>query len=445
MNKEYASTYIEYSEVPNYIEPKEQLDGATSEYFKELGEYTDNGKEYVDSIEPEIVVENSNKTNEKEQKKKKQHRKMLQNMVYTVASVATVAVLTQTAEPDKFVSGSYLSQIVSEQKESIAGVTIVFDGNGELTKEDVEEKLSGYELDGNFRVVIEEGITAIGDSAFAHYDELVRVEIPDSVKIIGNAAFRGCKNLKLEKLTTTGRTIKNNAFSGVSIEEVEISESLVVDRYYTFRGANINQVSFEEGIRVLPAYLFNECDSIEEIRIPDSVTEIGDSAFAYCDNLKKVEIPDSVKIIRRAAFNGSTNLKLEKLTTTGRTIENSAFSGVSIGEVEISESLVVDRYYTFRGANINQVSFEEGISVLPAYLFNECDSIEEVRIPSSVTEIGESAFGYCDNLKAMEIPSGVNQIGRNAFGGCKNLTLSVRAGSYAEQYAIEEEVPYKTY
>lgn len=37
MNKEYASTYIEYSEVPNYIEPKEQLDGATSEYFKELG------------------------------------------------------------------------------------------------------------------------------------------------------------------------------------------------------------------------------------------------------------------------------------------------------------------------------------------------------------------------------------------------------------------------
>ena len=197
MNKEYASTYIEYSEVPNYIEPKEQLDGATSEYFKELGEYTDNGKEYVDSIEPEIVVENSNKTNEKEQKKKKQHRKMLQNMVYTVASVATVAVLTQTAEPDKFVSGSYLSQIVSEQKVSIAGATIVFEGSGELTKEDVEEKLSGYELDGNFKVVIKEGITGIGDSAFAHCDNLKVVEIPSGVNQIGRNAFNGCKNLTL--------------------------------------------------------------------------------------------------------------------------------------------------------------------------------------------------------------------------------------------------------
>ena len=140
MNKEYTSTHIEYAEVPNYVEPKERLDGATSEFFKELGEYTAHGKEYVDSIEPEIMVANPNKTNEKEQKKKKQHKKMIQNMVYTVASVATVAVLTQTAEPDKLVSGSYLSQIVSEQKISIAGATIVFEGSGELTKEDVEEK-----------------------------------------------------------------------------------------------------------------------------------------------------------------------------------------------------------------------------------------------------------------------------------------------------------------
>ena len=332
MNKEYTSTHLEYAEVPNYVEPKERLDGATSEFFKELGEYTAHGKEYVDSIEPEIMVANPNKTNEKEQKKKKQHKKMIQNMVYTVASVATVAVLTQTAEPDKFVSGSYLSQIVSEQKISIAGATIVFEGSGELTKEDVEEKLSGYELDGNFKVVIKEGITGIGDSAFAYYDGLVSVEIPDSVTKIGYSAFRGSNNLKLDKLTTVGRTIKNYAFSGVSIEEVEVSESLVTEGDINFIGAKINRVSFEEGIRAVPDHVFNECDSIEEVRIPSSVTEIGDSAFAYCDNLKIVEIPSSV-----------------------------------------------------------------------------------------------------------------NHIGRNAFKGCKNLTLSVRAGSYAEQYAIEEEVPYRTY
>ena len=68
-----------------------------------------------------------------------------------------------------------------------------------------------------------------------------------------------------------------------------------------------------------------------------------------------------------------------------------------------------------------------------------------MRIPASVTEIGESAFGYCDNLARIDIPASVIQIERNAFRGSKNLTLSVRAGSYAEEYAIEEEVPYNTY
>ena len=231
MNKEYTSTHIEYAEVPNYVEPKERLDGATSEFFKELGEYTAHGKEYVDSIEPEIMVANPNKTNEKEQKKKKQHKKMIQNMVYTVASVATVAVLTQTAEPDKLVSGSYLSQIVSEQKISIAGATIVFEGSGELTKEDVEEKLSGYELDGNFAVVIKEGITGIGDSAFAHYDGLVRVEIPDSVKKMERAAFWGCNNLKTLEIPSSVNHIGRNAFNGCKNLTLSVRAGSYAEQY----------------------------------------------------------------------------------------------------------------------------------------------------------------------------------------------------------------------
>ena len=445
MNKEYANTYIEYSEVPNYIEPKEQLDGATSEYFKELGEYTDNGKEYADNIEPEIVVVNPKKTNEKEQKKKKQHRKMLQNMVYTVASVATVAVLTQTAEPDKFVSGSYLSQIVSEQKESIAGATIVFEGSGELTKKDVEEKLSGYELDGNFKIVIKEGITGIGDSAFAHYDGLVRVEIPDSVTKIGWSAFSGCRSLQLDKLTTKERAIGNDAFYGVSIDEVEISESLVTEGNVIFRGANINHVSFEEGIQVIQDNVFNSCDSIVEVIIPNSVKEIRNNAFAHCDGLVRVEIPDSVTKIGWSAFSGNRSLQLDKLTTKERAIGNDAFYGVSIDEVEISESLVTEGNVIFRGANINHVSFEEGIQVIQDNVFNSCDSIVEVIIPNSVKEIRNNAFAHCDGLVRVEIPDSVTKIGWSAFSGSKNLTLSVRAGSYAEQYAIEEEVLYRTY
>ena len=74
MNKEYASAHIEYAELPNYVEPKERLDGAMSEYFKELDEYVDRGKEFVDSIDPEIAGKKSPKIDESAQKKKKQNK-----------------------------------------------------------------------------------------------------------------------------------------------------------------------------------------------------------------------------------------------------------------------------------------------------------------------------------------------------------------------------------
>ena len=429
MNKEYASTHTEHTVVPDYIEMKERLDVSTSEYFKELGEYCDNGKEYVDSIEPEMMVGSQNKTNKKELKKKSQHRKTLQSMAYTVASVATVAVLMQATEP-------------VAAKESIAGATIVFEGSGELTKDDVILKLENYEMDGDFKVIIEEGITGIEESAFANYDNLVNVEISDSVNKIGHSAFSDCNNLKLEKLATKNRTIENYAFSGVTIEEVEVSGSFVPSGECVFEGAEINHISFEKGIRIIPTMAFSNCDSIEAVKIPKGVTKIGESAFYHCDNLKAVEIPDSVNKIGHSAFNECSNLKLEKLTTNGRMIQHYAFSGVTIEELEVSESLVTDGNSSFSGAKINRVSFEEGISVIPTMVFSNCDSIEEIGIPDSVTEIRDSAFARCNNLKIVEISNSVTNIGKDVFIGCKNLTLSVSAGSYAETYAIEEGIPY---
>lgn len=427
MNKEYTGTQAEYTAVTDYIEVKERLDLDISECFRAIGEYSNRGKEFADSIEPEMMVRNPNRTNGK---KKKQHRKTLQSMAYTVATVATVAVLIQTTEP---------------ARESIAGATIVFEGNGELTKEAVELKFENYEMDGNFNVVIEEGITGIEESAFAYYDNMVSIEIPDSVNKIGHSAFSDCNNLKLEKLTTTDRTIENYAFNGVTIEEVEVSGSFVPSGECVFEGAEINQISFEKGIRVIPTMAFSNCDSIEAVKIPKGVTVIGESAFYHCDNLKAVEIPNSVNKVGHSAFNECSNLKLEKLTTNGRIIQHYAFSGVIIEELEVSESLVTDGNSSFSGAKINRVSFEEGINVIPTMVFSNCDSIEEIRIPDSVTGIRDSAFARCNNLKIVVISNSVTDIGKDVFIGCKNLTLSVSAGSYAETYAIEEGISYQSY
>ena len=66
----------------------------------------------------------------------------------------------------------------------------------------------------------------------------------------------------------------------------------------------------------------------------------------------------------------------------------------------------------------------------------------DVTIPDGVTSIGDSAFEGCSNLTSITIPDGVTSIWYSAFWGCENLTIHAPAGSYAEQYAKENNIPF---
>ena len=54
--------------------------------------------------------------------------------------------------------------------------------------------------------------------------------------------------------------------------------------------------------------IFENCDVLEEITIPDSVNKIGRRAFFGCQNLHNVNIPNSLTEIEDQAFLGCENL-----------------------------------------------------------------------------------------------------------------------------------------
>ena len=65
-------------------------------------------------------------------------------------------------------------------------------------------------------------------------------------------------------------------------------------------------------------------------------------------------------------------------------------------------------------------------------------------MPDALLEIAENAFYGCKRLERLRIMDGVKSIGAGAFSGCGALTLVVQDGSYAQQYAMDEGVPYET-
>ena len=134
---------------------------------------------------------------------------------------------------------------------------------------------------------IPNGVTNIGDSAFAGCKSLTSIKIPKSVSNIGSYAFSGCKSLTSINIPDSVTNIGRNAFGGCeSLKSINIPDSVT----------NIGDGAFWY------------CESLTSINIPDSVTNIGQDAFKYCKSLTSINIPNSVTNIGKSAFWGCCNL-----------------------------------------------------------------------------------------------------------------------------------------
>lgn len=106
-------------------------------------------------------------------------------------------------------------------------------------------------------------------------------------------------------------TIGNYAFYGCSLlKDITIPNSVTSIAYYAFYGcASLTSVTIPNGVTGIGSYAFYSCSSLTSVTIPNTVTSIGGNAFYYCSSLQSVTIPNSVTSISSDAFGGTTTLR----------------------------------------------------------------------------------------------------------------------------------------
>ena len=144
----------------------------------------------------------------------------------------------------------------------------------------------------------------------------------------------------------------------------------------------------------------------EEVYIPSvigkaTVTKINDEAFKGKESIRVIHIPDSIKSIGVWAFADCNNLE--------------------------------------------EINIPFGVVKIDWGVFSGCKSLTKIVLPDGIKEIGNSAFEMCANLSEIHLPASVTEIARGSFSAffkCPKLKIYAPAGSYAETYAKENNIPF---
>ena len=169
---------------------------------------------------------------------------------------------------------------------------------------------------------------------------------------------------------------------------------------------------------------FENCSNLKTIKLPDSVTSIGEHAFSDCTSLKSVTIPDSVISIGDWAFLGCTKLTSVTIPDGVTSIGEHAFGRCdSLTRVTIGNSVTSIGGSAFSDCySLTSVTIGNSVTSIGNFAFSRCTKLTSVTIGNGVTSIGYDAFRLCTSLISVTIPNSVTSIGERAFGDCYSLT-----------------------
>ena len=177
-------------------------------------------------------------------------------------------------------------------------------------------------------VVIEDGVTSIGNYAFWSCSSLTSITIPKSVTSIGDRAFYNCSSLTSITIPKSVTSIGANAFERCSsLTSITIPDSVISIGASVFEECrNLSSITLSNNITSIGTFAFYNCSGLTSITIPETVTSIGDFAFEGCSSLTSITIPDGVTSIGASAFYNCSNLTSITIPDSVIGIGNYAFS-----------------------------------------------------------------------------------------------------------------------
>lgn len=255
------------------------------------------------------------------------------------------------------------------------------------------------------KITFSDGITEITGEFGYQFESLTCIELGNTITSIAVGNFTTFLGTKLE-FPASLKAIQGGTFSFCP---------------------NLTEIVFHEGLQEIQGGTLNGFQSLDSVVFPLSLNLLSSGAFFAGAKINNVEIGSTDSMI---SSSGIYIPSCKSLIIRGGTIDG---TGGTIS-LSVLENLTLKSAVKFIGKShfspcfdtLKSVTIESGITEIPPLCFSNCGKITEIKIPASVTNIGESAFSGT-SLKNLEIPNGVQTIGKAAFSNTRLVNVSVPA------------------
>ena len=181
------------------------------------------------------------------------------------------------------------------------------------------------------KLVVEDGITSIGNDAFSDCESLVSAELAEGITSIGDGAFTGCYDLEKINIPNSVTSIGYDAFDSCwTLPSLELPSGLSKLESSAVSFTAIKELTVPHGVKVVDSYLAAYNDNLTTVTLEEGVEEIWHRAFWGCEKLNNITIPRSVKKIEGEAFLECTSLKSVTISKNCNVASNAFPSTVQI-------------------------------------------------------------------------------------------------------------------
>lgn len=254
-------------------------------------------------------------------------------------------------------------------------------------------------------------VTAIAYRAFYCNNSIRKVTISDGITDLGEAAFAACHNLQSIRISHTAKILPDDFLYAAGLIEIEIPASVETISWSALSNLPLSKIVFNEGLKEIRMGGLSDLEELTELCLPNSLESVGQHAFSNSKKLKKVSFGKNLSSINADAFLDCDSLKEILVHEDNPYFKADGFFLLSKDGKELRVWLSDDSTLTVM----------ENIEAIGAWACESKSKLTKIVCNKNLSRIDQMAFRDCDSLKTIVLSENLNYLAPDAFKNCNGI------------------------